>query len=85
MKTLKTFGAAIALTFVFGLPVLAGDVPTPPCAPPEPGEMSAPPCAAIQITPDNPTAPGQIETPAASNGVDIVSVVEAAVNLLLIF
>ena len=82
MKTLKTFGAAIALTFVFGLPVLAGDVPTPPCAP---GDISTPPCAAAQMTPDDSVAPGETSTPPASNAVDIVSVVDAVMDLLLLF
>lgn len=56
MKNLRKLGAALALTCVLGLPVLAGETSTPPCAPPVPGETSTPPCA---------TAPGDLETPGA--------------------
>jgi hypothetical protein len=36
------------------------------------------------MTPES-TAPGEISTPPASNTVDILSVVDAAMNLLLFF
>jgi len=85
MNSLKRLGAAIALTFVLGLSAFAGDIQTPPCAPPDPGETQAPPCAAAPLSPDDSAAPGQTDTPPASNIVDIVSVVDAAMNLLLLF
>lgn len=84
MKNLKRLGAAVALTFVLGVSVFAGDISTPPCAPPDPGILDTPPCAAQAISDDS-AAPGQIETPPASNTVDILSVVNGAMNLLLLF
>jgi len=82
MKYLKRLGAAFVLTFVLSLSAFAGETDTPPCAP---GEISTPPCAAAQMTPDDSAAPGDISTPPASNTVDILSVVDAAMNLLLLF
>jgi hypothetical protein len=84
MKSLKRLSAAIVLTLVFSLSAFAGEVNAPPCALPDPGEVNAPPCAAAQMTPES-TAPGEISTPPASNTVDILSVVDAAMNLLLFF
>lgn len=85
MKNLKRLGAAFVLTFVLSLSALAGETDTPPCAPPAPGQLDTPPCAAAQMTPDDSTAPGQLETPPASDTVGILSVVDAAMNLLLLF
>ena len=85
MKNLKRLGVAFALTFVLGVAAFAGEVSAPPCAPPAPGEVNAPPCSGGQMTPDDSTAPGDVQTPPASNTVDIFSVVDAAMNLLLLF
>lgn len=85
MKNLGRLSTALLLTLVLGVSAFAGETNSPPCAPPAPGEVNSPPCAAAQMTPDDPTAPGQIPTPPDSNTVDILSVVEAAMNLLLIF
>jgi hypothetical protein len=85
MKNLKRLGAAVVLTFVLGLSVFAGEAETPPCAPPDPGITETPPCAAAQMSPDDSVAPGQTDTPPASDTVDFVSVVDAAMNLLLLF
>ena len=85
MKNLKRLGATVVLTLALGLTALAGEMETPPCAPPTPGEIETPPCAAAQMTPDDSTAPGGISTPAAANTVDIFSVVDAAMDLLLLF
>ena len=84
MKNLKRLGAAVVLTFVLGLSAFAGETQTPPCSPPEPGETHTPPCA-VQPAPDEPTAPRDTLTPPASNTVDILTVVDAAMNLLLLF
>jgi hypothetical protein len=81
MKNLKRLGAAIALTFVLGLSAFAGDVETPPCAPPAPGQLETPPCAAQAISDDS-AAPGQTDTPPASNAVDVFSVAEGAMSVL---
>ena len=75
MKTLKRLGAAGALTFVFAFAAFAD------CVPPLPGEVSVPPCTAAQITPDDPAAPGETSTP--PNTVDVFTISEAAVDVLL--
>ncbi len=54
MKTLTKLSAAVTLTVVLIVPAFAGQIDTPPCAPPEPGQTSTPPCSA---------APGDMETP----------------------
>jgi len=85
MKNLKRLSAAVVLTFVLSLSAFAGEISTPPCAPPDPGETHGPPCAAAPLSPDDSAAPGEISTPPAADAVDIVSVVDAAMNLLLLF
>jgi len=54
MKNLRKLGAAVVLTSVLALSAFAGEIPTPPCAPPDPGETHTPPCA---------SALGDMETP----------------------
>jgi hypothetical protein len=81
MRKLKRLTAAVVLMSLLGLSALAGEVETPPCAPPEPGQTSTPPCAAEQASDDS-TAPGQLETPPAANAVDMYSVAEGAMNVL---
>ncbi len=85
MKNLKKLGVAFALTFVLSLSAFAGEMNTPPCAPPEPGITETPPCAAAPLSADDSAAPGDILTPPASNTVDILAVVDAAMNMLLLF
>jgi hypothetical protein len=85
MKNLKRLGVAFALTLVLGVSAFAGEVNSPPCAPPDPGITETPPCAAAPLSSDDSTAPGQVDTPPASNTVDILAVVDAAMNLLLFF
>lgn len=85
MKNLRRLSTTVLLTLVLGLSASAGEIPIGPCAPPDPGETHAPPCAAAQMSPDDSTAPGDILTPPASNAVDILAVVDAAMNLLLFF
>jgi hypothetical protein len=82
MNSLKKLSGAIALTFVLGLSAFAGEVETPPCAP---GETDTPPCATAPLSSDASFAPGEVNAPPASNTVDILSVVDAAMNLLLFF
>jgi len=85
MKNLKRLGTTVALTFVLSLSAFAGQISTPPCAPPDPGILDTPPCAAAPLSADDSAAPGEISTPHASNTVDIISVVDAPMNLLLLF
>jgi hypothetical protein len=82
MKNLKRLGATAALTFVLAVAAFAGEIPTGPCAPPEPGEMNSPPCAAAQMTPGDYLAPGETSAPPASNAGDAYSVTEVAIDLL---
>ena len=74
MKTLKTLGAAIALTFVFALSALAD------CAPPIPGIMETPPCSGAQITPDDPVASAE---PSESSTSSVIEISETTLDVLL--
>ena len=85
MKNLRRLGLAFVLTFVLVVSAFAGETPTGPCAQPAPGEIQTPPCTAALLSPDGSAAAGDILTPPASNTVDILSVVDAAMNLLLLF
>lgn len=84
MNSLKRLSATVALTFVLGVSAFAGEILTPPCAAPDPGEILTPPCAA-QMPADDSAFPGEVNAPPASNTVDVLSVVDAAMNLLLLF
>jgi hypothetical protein len=84
MNSLKRLSAAVVLTFVLGVAAFAGETLTPPCAPPDPGIMETPPCAA-QMPADDSTIPGEVETPPASDAIELPSVAELAMNLLLLF
>ena len=46
MKTLRKLTSVLVLTLMLALPALAGELQTPPCAPPVPGELQTPPCLA---------------------------------------
>ena len=84
MKNLRKLGVAVVLTCALGLPVLAGQIETPPCAPPEPGQIETPPCS---------SAPGDTGTPTgASTASDDVTLAtsetsfgEIAANVILTF
>ncbi len=73
MKTLKRLSAAIALTFVLGVSAFAG------CEPPAPGQIETP-CVPVQMASDDPTTPGVISTPPASDAGYLVA--DAAISLL---
>lgn len=55
MKNLRKLGAAVVLTSVLALSAFAGEIQTPPCAPPEPGQTSTQPCAGLLGDADTPT------------------------------
>ncbi len=82
MKNLKRLGVAIALTLVLGVSALAGETPAGPCAPPDPGEVSSPPCSVAQITTDDSVVPGDTNGPPASNATSAPSVTEVALAML---
>ena len=81
MKNLRKFGAAVVLTFVLGLSVVAGEVETPPCAPPVPGEVETPPCA-TQMAVDASVTRGETTIPPASNTGAEFSATDAAIDIL---
>ncbi len=81
MKNLRRFSAAVVLTFVLGLSVLAGEVETPPCAPPVPGEVETPPCA-TQMTLDDSVTRGETTIPPGANAGTGFSATEAAMGIL---
>ncbi len=87
MKNLRKLGAAVVLTGVLGFSAFAGQTSTPPCAPPEPGEILTPPCAAATGDMDTPTgastAPGEMATPTLASSE--TSFAEIAANILLSF
>jgi hypothetical protein len=72
MKNLRKLGAAVVLTSVLALSAFAGEIPTPPCAPPEPGQTDTPPCAA---------APGNMGTSTVAS--NETSFTEIAASVLL--
>jgi hypothetical protein len=61
MKTAKSLVASVVLTLVIAISSLAGEIPTPPNSPCNPGEIPTPPCATAQAP-----APGETDTPPAA-------------------
>jgi type 1 fimbria pilin len=45
MKNLRKLSAGVALTLALALTAFAGEIPTPPCAPP--GQIDTPPCSVV--------------------------------------
>jgi len=74
---MKRLSAAVALTLILGLSVLAGETLTPPCVPPEPGQTETPPCGG-QAASDNSATPGIFPTTDAGTG---YLVADAAISL----
>jgi hypothetical protein len=81
MKSLNRFVASMSLTLVLGLSAVAGEVQSPPCPSPDPGEMSAPPCSTAQETSDDPT-PGQTSTPPNGSLVTEYVVADTAIDFV---
>jgi len=79
MKNLKRLCAAIALTLAIALSALAGEIQSPPCAPPDPGEIQSPPCSVTQDLSDDGTAQNQGTATVTS---DDLSVTTVTVDLL---
>ena len=75
MKNIRTLFATITLALVITGSALAGETQTPPCAP---GETQTPPCSSNAVAS---TEPGETSTPPQS--VDIISLGELALDLLL--
>ena len=75
MKNIRTLFATITLALVITGSALAGETQTPPCAP---GGTQTPPCSSNAVAS---TEPGETSTPPQS--VDIISLGELALDLLL--
>jgi hypothetical protein len=84
MTNLRRMLPVVVLTLVLAIAGVAGEINSPPCAPPEPGQTETMPCGGGQSVSDN-TTPGQLETPPASDSVDLVTVAEDAITTLLLF
>ena len=81
MKNLKSFCCVVGLTLIFGTSVVVvGQAGAGGC---EPGIILTPPCAAAQITPDDPAVVGQTDALPASSGTEI-SVANVTIELLQI-
>ena len=76
MKNIRTLFATITLALVITGSALAGETQTPPCA--APGETQTPPCSSNAVAS---TEPG--ETSTTPQSVDIISLGELALDLLL--
>ncbi len=79
MKNLKRLCVAMALTLTIALSALAGEIQSPPCAPPDPGEIQSPPCSVTQNLSDDGTAQNLGTTTVTS---DDLSVTTVTVDLL---
>lgn len=77
MKNIRTLFATLTLALVLAGSALAGETQTPPCAP---GETQTPPCMTAPVSGD-PTTAGETQTP--PSGVDILSLGELALDLLM--
>ena len=75
MTKIRTLFASLILALVISSSALAGETQTPPCAP---GETQTPPCSSNAVAS---TEPGETSTPPQS--VDIISLGELALDLLL--
>jgi len=75
MKNIRTLFATLTLTLILTGSALAGETQTPPCIP---GETQTPPCSSHAIASTDPS-----ETSAPPQSVDLVSLGELALELLL--
>lgn len=83
MNNLRRLGLSIALVCALAMVAFADDPPS--C---DPGETHGPPCAATQVTPDDPAVQSEVIPPASNTGSDYavtVLAVDVIESLLLIF
>ena len=91
MRNLRKLSAATVLTLAFTLSAFAGEVLTPPCANPAPGQVDTPPCAAAPGDMDTlgltSTTSGDMSTPTVATDETLFSKIAADVllNLLPLF
>jgi hypothetical protein len=79
MQNLRRLGLSFTLVSVLAMTAIAGETPTPPCAP---GETHSPPCASAQMMAGDSVAPGQTDTPPAANNENEFSFAAEAIDLL---
>lgn len=79
MKNLKQLATSVLLICIFAIAAFA-DGGSPPCAPPDPGTVNSPPCAAAQMTAEEPTP--QTNAVTSSNAIDAYVVSEVALDLV---
>ena len=79
MSKLRTLFATLVLALVVSTSAVAGETQTPPCIP---GETQTPPCTSASV-PGDTSITGETQTP--PEGVDIVSLTELALDLLLFY
>ncbi|HMG76860.1 MAG TPA: hypothetical protein VK582_25535 [Pyrinomonadaceae bacterium] len=90
MKILRKLGATVVLTSVLAVSAVAGEIPTPPCANPAPGQIETPPCSAAPGDSETPTltsTSGDMGTPTVANDETLFSKIAAdlLLNLLPLF
>ena len=80
MNTIKSLVTAVVL--MFALAVAAVGQTAPPCVP---GQTETPPCPLAQVTSEEPVeVPGGTQTLPEAQSVQIASLVELALHLLLL-
>jgi len=80
MQNVKRLGLSLMLVGFLFTVALAGEIPSPPCAP---GETAAPPCSSHSVT-EGSTDPGETNGP-PSSAVDVTTIVEAVELALSLF
>ncbi|PYS67506.1 MAG: hypothetical protein DMF69_22820 [Acidobacteria bacterium] len=86
MKNLKRLCVAIALTLTIALSAFAGEIPSPPCPPPDPGEIPSPPCSVTQSVSDDATTQTQATATVTSDDLSVTTVtVELLQTVLSLF
>ena len=86
MKNLKRLCVAIALTLTIALSAFAGEIPSPPCPPPDPGEIPSPPCSVTQDVSDDATAQAQATATVTSDDLSITTLtVDVLQTVLFLF
>jgi hypothetical protein len=83
MNHVKRLVVTLSLISVLSITSFAGDINTSPCTPPDPGQMSTPPCATAQLATDDATNSGQPDAPPEADAMVIVTIVDAAIEALL--
>jgi hypothetical protein len=83
MSNPKRLVVTFCLISVLAFTALAGEIQSPPCAPPIPGEIQAPPCSESQLATDDPTNLGESEALSTVETVMITTIADAALGALL--